>query len=252
MDSRGGHSGGGLESMSAERTMRGGGTPGRTALVQGGVCLIAGLVLVLLAVPRIAAFGIVAPWSGIVPPALQSGASLTEAELLAARESYAAAIAFLPGEAQLQRDHARLSRRISPGDEDVSRGLRAAAAAAPDQGFIWALLADSCVSQSPLRECAGYLRLSGLVAPHEASSMLFRSRLILRHWGDTDDELRAQARRDVRNLWESWTMRRSLARLYLQLDPPRRLLFRSWVLAGENDWKRFMWLAGKFEREQPD
>ena len=82
--------------------------------------------------------------------------------------------------------------------------------------------------------------------------MLFRSRLILRHWGDTDDELRAQARRDVRNLWESWPMRRSLAQFYLQLDPPRRLLFRSWVLAEENDWKRFMWLAGKLERERPD
>lgn len=82
--------------------------------------------------------------------------------------------------------------------------------------------------------------------------MLFRSRLILRHWGGTDDELRAQARRDVRNLWESRTMRRSLARLYLELDSPRRLLFRSWVLAEENDWKRFMWLVGKLERERPD
>ena len=206
--------------------------------------LLAGLfgaALITLAVPRIAAHAGLLPF-GPVRVALDEGAAVTPARLAAAHEALARAGAWLPAEAAIARDRARVARRLARTTDNVDMSgtlpgpavadLRAAAAAAPADAFNWALLADAeLAAGAAAGEVLPELRLARLTGPRKASALLPQLGIAMRHWAAMPDEMRAHALSDAAAFWRRGTYRPFLLESYLDAGFAARAAFRAALAA---------------------
>lgn len=218
------------------------GPPSRaTMLALAATAFAAGLVLIAIAVPRIAGHAALLP-AAAATRAIDEGTPLSLAEVEQAYKAYGVALSWLPGDPAIRRDRARLSRRIAAMAEHAEGApdkalagrqaealddLRLAAAASPGDGFTWALLADAELQGGAgLEEVAPYLRLAHLTAPRRASAVLIRFGIVMRHWRDADDGMRAAAMEDLPVLWSRGHVRARLVRDYVSAGFEARAAFR--------------------------
>lgn len=215
------------------------------------LALAAGISLVLIALPRVHAYFNIAGWSDRIPVALDDPSIAIEPSVLTeARADYCEAARVLGGDAYLQQECARLAIRLSgaAGDSlnpderlaEAAASLRRMVAAAPNRGLGWSLLAAVEVARAaPPEEIAGLLRMSYLTAPREAASIVIRSQLMLRTWDRMPDDLRSDAGRELRLLWESHALKVQLVKIYLSSDFQRRSIIRRYALLSELDATQF-------------
>lgn len=210
------------------------GRPRHRAAVALAACL--GLALAGLAVPRVAGHTILVP-HGAVRAALDQGTAVEPARLEAAHEALGRAGHWLPDDAAILRDRARIARRLARLSEYPEMSdrlmnaavadLRAAVAAAPADGFIWALLADTELADGkPIEEVLPALRLTRLTAPRRASAILLTHGIVMRHWAAMPDEMRAYATDDILQLWRRGDLRPFLVESYLEAGFAARAAFR--------------------------
>lgn len=203
------------------------------ALIAGG----AGLLLLVLALPRIAGHATLLP-HGAVREALDRGTAMEPARAEAAHAALTRAGAWLPGDAAIARDRARVARRLarlSDGPETSDRlidaavaDLRAAAATAPADGFTWALLADTeLAAGKPVEAVLPALRLARLTAPRRASTILLTHGIVMRHWDAMPGEMRAYATDEILQLWRRGALRPLLVETYLDAGFAARAAFRA-------------------------
>ncbi|MGB5948805.1 MAG: hypothetical protein WBG82_05755 [Parvibaculum sp.] len=215
------------------------------------LALVAGVGLVLIALPRIHAYLGIATWSDRVPAALDNPSIAIEPPVLAdARADYCAAARALGGDAYLQQECARLAIRLSGAAGDGSHAderlaeaaasLRRMVAAAPNRGLGWSLLAAvEAARAAPSGEVAGLLRMSYLTAPREAASMAIRARLMLRDWDGMPEDLRSDAGRELALLWKCHALKGELVSIYLASDFRARAVIRRHALVTEADLAQF-------------
>ena len=214
---------------------------GRTTLRQRRalalIAACAGLLLAVLALPRIAGHAMLLP-HGAVREALDRGTVVEPARLEAAHAALARAGAWLPGDAAIPRDRARVARRLARLSDDpetadrlieaAAADLRAAAAAAPADGFTWALLADTEIAAGkPVEAVLPALRLARLTAPRRASTILLTHGIVMRHWETMPAEMRAYATDDITQLWRRRDLRPLLVETYLDAGFAARAAFRA-------------------------
>jgi len=198
-----------------------------------------GFAAIAIAVPRIAAYAAIAPWSSVVPPALAAGAQIEAGPLGDAVHAYERAAVWLPSDGLLQQDHARLLMRQGRAPDAIA-ALRASLAAAPNRPLPWSLLAyledETGASGAAL---APMLRLSRATGPREAAPMLARAAVSIHHWAEMSDDLRNAARVELGYLHdEPWTQSRFF-RLYVEQDFAGRVVMRDAVLTTPDDAARF-------------
>lgn len=223
----------------------------RPRRLEGAAALAVGIALMAMAAPRGSAYLDLARWSSIVPDALNGGNVAVDAVRLAeAHEDYCAASAKLPGDALLHQECARLGVWLADRVEDDARArdllagatdeLRRAVEKAPNRGLGWSLLAAvESEAGAPPEEILDTLRMSHLMGPREASSMIVRARLVLSKWDAMPDDLKAGTARDLRVLWETLAFNEELVRLYLSSDFRQRALIRRYALVSKDDIGRF-------------
>lgn len=203
----------------------------RARLGTWAMMLLAGLfgaALIALAVPRIAAHSGLLPF-GPVREALDQGTEVTPARLMATHEALARAGAWLPTEAAIARDRARVARRLARIADNADMAvadLRAAAAAAPANAFNWALLADAELAAGATAQVLPALRLARLTGPRKASALLPQIGIAMRHWGAMPDEMRAHALSEAAVFWRQGTYRPFLLESYLDAGFAARAAFR--------------------------
>jgi len=208
--------------------------PRRWALIALAGCL--GLALVGLAVPRVAGHAILVPHD-VVRVALDQGTAVEPARLEAAHEALTRAGHWLPDDAAILRDRARIARRLArladaPETEDewrrlVLTDLRAAAAAAPGDAFTWALLADAELAAGAApQDVLPALRLARLTGPRKASAILLQYRIVMRHWTAMPDEMQVHALADVLLFWRRGQLRGFLVASYIEAGLAARAAFR--------------------------
>ncbi|MGB6115582.1 MAG: tetratricopeptide repeat protein, partial [Comamonas sp.] len=173
--------------------------------------------------------------SSTVPPALAAGAGIEAGPLYDAVQAYARATRWVPADGRLQQDHARLLMRQGRVPDAIA-ALRVSLAAAPDRASSWWLLAyleDAAGTDGAA--LAPLLRLSQATGPRDASAMLARAAVSLRHWSDMPDDLRAATRTELRYLHDVPWMRARFLRLYVEQDFVGRILIREAVLTRPAD-----------------
>ncbi|MDZ4379869.1 MAG: hypothetical protein U0942_00840 [Parvibaculum sp.] len=219
------------------------------------VVLAAGLFTCALALPRVIAYGVAAGDGGRAAAVLADGGPLTPAALADARVRYARALAVHPSDAALALALARLERRAAADDPealDAARAhLRQAAAHAPNDAFVWSLLAQTAFERgAPVEEIGGYLKLSRLTGRFEASSMLLRMRTALPLWERLPEDQRDGAARDMARLGADPKLRRSLYGPYVSMGYAERALFLDHAFAGKSERGRFRSQILKYTRER--
>lgn len=211
-----------------------------------GLVLLAaciGMALITLAVPRIAAYGPLVSF-GPVRAALDQGTDVHSARLDAASEALGRAGQWLPAEAAILRDRARVGRRLAAiaGDPEMAIelqrsaavDLRAAAAAAPFDAFNWALLADAEIAAGKAPEdVLPALRLARLTGPRKASAILLQHGIVMRHWTSMPEEMRAHAMADAAVFWRRAPYRPFLLESYLDAGFAARAAFRRALAADD-------------------
>tara|TARA_R110002124_G_scaffold93182_3_gene236719 strand:+ start:3780 stop:4553 length:774 start_codon:yes stop_codon:yes gene_type:complete len=220
--------------------------------VAGPVCgVLIGLALIACAIPRILAYSAIAPWSGLVPVALAEGLPIDEPSLIAARASYATALKWQTGSADIAQSYVFLSMRLPESTRNEAgdavqflpeplRVLKQSAAAAPGASRTWGMLAK--VEQraaAPVSEYADYLRLSASLAPYEVSSVITRVDTMMRVVNELPDDLAAFAKRDVRTLWMKPYLRKFLVGIYLDQDFSGRAAIRRLAFDDVRDGRHF-------------
>jgi len=204
--------------------------------VSGAILVIAGVLLLTLGLPRLIAATTLAPWSD-VRQALDDGTKLEPDRLEQAYDAYGRALSWTPGDDVLLADRARIARRLTrmsdaPAQVKVFQqsalaDLRAAAAAAPGNGFVWAMLADAKLEVGyDLASVSDDLKMSWLVGPYKASAMLVRLRIVLARWETAPPELREAALNDFAAAWPAFRLRRVLAENYVAAGLPARAAIR--------------------------
>lgn len=219
------------------------------------VVLAAGLFICALALPRVIAYGFAAGDGGRAAAVLADGGPLSPAALADARVRYARALAIHPSDAALALALARLERRAAADDPEAPDGprahLRQAAAHAPNDAFVWSLLARTAFERgAPVEEVAGYLRLSRLTGRFEASSMLLRVRTALPLWERLPEDMRDGAARDMARLGADPKLRRSLYGPYLSMGYAERALFLDHAFADASARSKFRSQILKYTRER--
>ena len=220
---------------------------GLSQLFSYATLILLGSALLVLAMPRIAAYSIILPVQSRVAPYLTHGTSPPSDTLEKSIGAYVRAGEWLPGDASIQQTLARLYLRRAfdrQGTEEERRAALAAAdqsidrslADAPNRHFDWALKAEILrLSGRPVQEIEGALVLSSYLGPYEASSMLLRSRIILDRWSDVSGAIHDIARKDLVLIWRTVPLRESLIALYLQESLQGRVLIRHIVLKSKED-----------------
>ncbi len=207
-----------------------------------------------MALPRIAAHAALIGTDATVA-ALDQGRAVPTAALIAAIAAHDDAISWLPGDAGLRRDRARMARRMAGLDDVLEDGnaiegaaeedlpfilahaghwrrravedLRQAAAAAPGDGLVWALLADAELEAgAPPEAVLPVLRLARLTAPRRASALLLQHRIVMRHWAAVPGEMRDHALADLPAFWRRGALRGFLVASYLDAGFAARAAFR--------------------------
>ena len=224
--------------------------------------VLIGLALVVLATPRIAAYGILLSVKSRIAPSLSQGEMLPPALLDESIRAYVRAAAWMPKDADIQQTLARLYLRqvaISQSDNgsrkvalnDSLARIDAALRAAPNRHLSWTLRAD-ILTLIGLREpeVEEALRMSYLLGPYEASSMLLRSRIILKIWTRASPKTQAIAKSDLKSMWETHWLRQNLVRLYLDQPLPARILIRRFALSSKQDSVQFNRRVGQAVRKE--
>ena len=210
--------------------------------------------LMAVALPRIAAHAALTG-TGATMMALDQGRTVLPAALIAAHAAHDEALSWLPADAGLRRDRARMARRLAGMSDELVDGsavegatdeylasvsahagdwrrravedLRQAAAAAPGDGVVWAMLADAELAAGATPEAVlPALRLARLTAPRRASALLLQHRIAMRHWGAMPDEMRAHAMSDVVQFWRRGQLRGFLVASYIEAGFAARVAFR--------------------------
>jgi hypothetical protein len=201
---------------------------------------IAGMLMILLALPRLTACLSIVSWSGLTTLAPMPGMSAGEiGETLAA---YRRASAIVPGDAGINQTVALAATRLgrmSGNDGDLARlaveAAEAAAGQAPSRAYAWSLVAMTR-SQGTGRPGADVelpLRLSYGLGPYEAIDFVPRLSAALMRWPDLPDDLRTGAARDARRLWLLYPAKDIFASVYLDAGLEGREVLRSVVTAME-------------------
>lgn len=232
------------DGLSGRRT-RGGLSPATAWSGYIAVLLLA-LALVVLALPRVGA-QIAVLFMGDVREALSSGKDLSEERLWHSRSAYDRALEFTPRDESLLLTRALISRRLAvladrQGviDEKHRRScdgkclrmealeyLSRTVAAAPSNGFAWALHADTALQLGRTPEdILPSLRLARLTMPNRASALLVQFRIAMLHWEAMPDEVRVHGLSRLTDLWSRPELRRSLTATYLASGFAARAAFR--------------------------
>ncbi|MBX3504016.1 MAG: hypothetical protein KF895_00955 [Parvibaculum sp.] len=203
--------------------------------------------LIAVASPRVRA-QIAVLSLGDVREGLSSGRELAPERLWLSRDIYNRAVEIAPNDASLLITRALISRRLAaisgraagPAgeggqscDADCLRAeayeyLRRTVAAAPSNGFAWALYADAGLELGkPASEVLPALRLSRLTTPNRASALLVQFRIAMLHWEAMPQEFRAYGVRHVSEFWQQRELRRHLVDVYLRAGLPARAAFRA-------------------------
>ncbi|MDO8421545.1 MAG: tetratricopeptide repeat protein [Parvibaculum sp.] len=198
------------------------------------VCVIA------LAIPRIAAYSMTAPWAEVVPAALEEGRMIEPRIFLDdAVSDFKRAVGYHGSDAVLLQDLARLHSRQedwTSAEED----LRLSLAAAPNRAFVWSLLARASTERGmPPDIVASFVRLSYQTGPREASSVLVRSALIAKNWTQFPEDIQRIGKMDFQNIYDTPWMRREMVQMYLDSDFAGRSAFRDTVLQTPRDARVF-------------
>lgn len=213
-------------------------------LLAGLIALGAGLLVLGLAVPRVAAWGTALSDRAAASIALSQGQALAPAALADARQRYAQALSF-HGDPKLALDLARFDLRAwYAGDSEALAAahahLREAAALSPNDAFIWSQLAHVALRRrAPVEETAAYLRLSRLTGRFEASSMLLRMRTALPIWDELPEDIRSGVSADMARLGAETKLRKSLYRPYVSLGYKERAIFLTEAFETPGDRSRF-------------
>ncbi|WP_304731728.1 hypothetical protein [Parvibaculum sp.] len=200
-----------------------------------------GALLAVIAVPRIAGHAALLPY-GSVRAALDEGVAVEAARLDAAREALERAGEWLPGDAAIARDRARVARRVAvlAGDGRAADGLRLsavadlriAAASAPADAFNWALLADAeIIAGTPIEAVLPALRLARLTGPRKASALLLQHGIVMRHWPAMPDEMRIHVMRDAAVFWHRPVSHPFVLESYYDAGYAARAAFRAELAA---------------------
>jgi len=208
------------------------------------IVLAAGLFACALALPRVIAYGFAAGDGGRAAAVLADGGPLSPAALADARARYARALAVHPSDAALALALARLERRAAADDpqalEAARAHLRQAAAHAPNDAFIWSLLAKTAFERgAPVEEVAAYLRLSLFTGRFEASSMLLRVPVALAYWEALPEDRKADMARDMRRLAGEGKLLHQTLDLYLGLSYAGRAVFLDEAFASPRERRAF-------------
>ena len=212
----------------------------RLKWVIAAAALLIGGSLVLMAVPRIAAYGFVLS-AGAVIQAVDDGRGVSQEQAEAAYRSYSQALAWRPRDPVLRHDRARLAGRLAVLEprsaaqwrERAVRDFRRAVAAAPGDGTAWARLAlAELEAGADIKEVLPMLRLARLTAPRRASALLPQFSIVMRHWEAMPEEMRTHALADLPSFWSRGALRPLIVADYLNAGYAARAAFRERL--GEN------------------
>lgn len=204
-----------------------------------GAALAAGLLIVALALPRTAAYGMLAMDGGRAGAALDAGRVLPPEALAGARSRYASALAVLPSDGEIATDLARLDLRAAALD-DAAAHFAHAARHTPNNTLVWSRLARTAQLRGEAPETvAGYLRLSRLTGRFEASGLLMRLPAGLAYWDTLPEEIREYTRADLRRLWSEPKLRREMIRMYISLGYRERAILLGETFDKDSDRARF-------------
>lgn len=203
-------------------------------------CVFVGGLLILMSVPRIAAYSHVLGASSAIR-AIDEGRAIAHEDAKAAYGSYTAALAWRPHDPVLREDRARLAGRLAllePQSVLLWRAravedFRQAVAAAPGNGTAWARLAQAELEAgADIEKALPQLRLARLTAPRRASALLPQFSIVMHHWAAMPDEMRTHALADLPSFWSRGAIRPLLVSAYLEAGFEARAAFR--VRLGEN------------------
>lgn len=204
-----------------------------------GAALAAGLLIVALALPRTAAYGMLAMDGGWAGAALDSGRVLAPEALAEARSRYASALAVLPSDGEIATDLARLDLRAAALDDAAARFAQAAHQT-PNNTLVWSRLARTAQLRGEAPETvAGYLRLSRLTGRFEASGLLMRLPAALAYWDKLPAETKEDAIRDLKRLAGETRLRREMIRMYISLSYAERAILLGETFDKDGDRVRF-------------
>lgn len=211
------------------------------------IALLAGGLLIWDAAPRIAAHGALLP-AGPAIRAVDAGEVLPLEMAEAAHRSYTQVLAWRPGDPALLQDRARLAGQLALLDprsavhwrEEAVEDFRAAVAAAPGDGAVWARLAQAELEAgADVQSVLPHLRLARLTAPRRASALLPQFSIVMRHWDAMPDEMRAHALADLPSFWQRRALRPLLVTTYLEAGYPARAAFRAGLGKNELSLQQF-------------
>ncbi len=204
-----------------------------------GAALAIGCLIVALALPRTAAYGMLALDGGQAGAALDAGRVLPPEVLAGGRGRYASALAVLPSDGDIATDLARLDLRAAALD-DAAVHFAHAARHTPNNTFVWSRLARTAQLRGEAPEAvAGYLRLSRLTGRFEASSLLMRPQAALAYWDKLPAETKEDAIRDLRRLAGETRLRRDMIRMYISLGYRERAILLGEAFDKDGDRVRF-------------
>ncbi|MBI1260833.1 MAG: hypothetical protein GC184_03830 [Rhizobiales bacterium] len=213
------------------------------------VCLL-GLTLVLCAGYRSWGLGqLVHDRPAGLVQSLNQGTDLDSVEIDQGIEAYRSAVATLPhmSDAFIQLGRLMLRRAIYLDGQLRDDALRAAAgyfeqaiAASPSEPFGWSLLAlsqDQMASPEP--QIISLIRYSHYLGPQEASSILIRVPVGLRHWDGMPADLQESLRQDMRRWWRYPALQPDMISLYLGSSLTERIIIRKAILTSPELQKKF-------------
>ncbi|MEP2419923.1 MAG: hypothetical protein ABJI09_14400, partial [Marinomonas sp.] len=129
--------------------------------------------------------------------------------------------------------------------------INLALAAAPNRHFSWTLRAEILrLSQRPVIEIAASLRMSALLGPREASSMLLRVEIIFDLWERLPPDFHQMARQDIQGIWAMAGRRLSVAALYMHQPIAARLQIRKMLIHSAQEERHFNALLREVFRER--
>lgn len=240
----------------------GGGLPPATARAGYVAALTLALALVVLALPRAGA-QVAVLFLGDVREGLSSGRDLSEERLWHSRDAYDRALEFTPQDASLLFTRALISRRLAAlaDRQDIAADmhlricdgkclrmealeyLSRTVAAAPSNGFAWALHADTALQLGRTPEdILPSLRLARLTMPNRASALLVQFRIAMLHWEAMPDEVRVHGLSRLTDLWSRPELRRSLTATYLASGFAARAAFREVLSQNQRQLEQFDWI----------
>ena len=97
----------------------------------------------------------------------------------------------------------------------------------------------------PESEVEAAVRLSYLLGPYQASSMLLRVQTILSLWNEASPEMREIVGKDLEKIWHTDALHSNLAALYLRQPLSSRMRIREVVLNSKEDVDAFNLLISR-------